>query len=151
MPGYVNLLHRTFVCTKCSGIHRELQFKVKGISMSVFTPGDVADLSVGGNLAFNAVYMARYQVKEFALPSGSDIGKLRDFIKKKYVERKWHSDDGNYSSNNNSSYSGSTYSGNTIAAAPSSSTSDTGERTLRGSNPSLSSSNQPTVVIKVEH
>lgn len=94
MPAYVNLTHCTFVCTKCSGIHRELQFKVKGISMSMFGPEDVAAMRNGGNSAHNAKYMARYNPRDFILPDGTDINRLREFINMKYKERRWYSDDG---------------------------------------------------------
>lgn len=121
MPGYVNLTHHTFVCTRCSGIHRELQFKVKGISMSVFTAGDVSDLAVRGNAIHNASYMARYQPRDFTLPNGSDIGKLREFIKAKYIDKKWcgstNERSTSHSSNNDSSQykDKDDYSGNTTS------------------------------------
>jgi hypothetical protein len=70
---------------------RELQFKVKGISMSVFTAEDVADVAAGGNVAHNLLYMAKYQAKDVPVPNGSDVGKLRDFIKSKYNDKKWYS------------------------------------------------------------
>ena len=39
---------------------RELQYKVKGISMTVFTMDDASDIAKGGNVPFNFKYMARY-------------------------------------------------------------------------------------------
>ena len=36
-PQYLCLNFNTFVCTTCSGVHREFNFRVKGISMSTFT------------------------------------------------------------------------------------------------------------------
>ena len=57
MPSYVNLTHNTLVCTKCSGILRELQCRIKGISMSTFTEEEVEALEKGGNAAHNAIYM----------------------------------------------------------------------------------------------
>ena len=70
MPSYVNLTHRSFICTACSGIHRELQSRVKGVSMSTFTPEDVADIRVGGNAACNEHYLARFS-NEVPLPTGT--------------------------------------------------------------------------------
>ena len=46
MPGYANMTHNTFVCMRCSGLHREFQFKIKGISMSTFTVDDLQALQV---------------------------------------------------------------------------------------------------------
>ena len=48
MPSYVNLTHGTFVCTKCSGILRELQYRIKGISMSTFDVEEVRVWPSGG-------------------------------------------------------------------------------------------------------
>lgn len=80
---------------------RELQFKVKGISMSLFTADDVADVAAGGNTKHNELYMARYHLKEFSLPNGSDVVKLREFIKSKYNDKKWYGDGGNNNHNVN--------------------------------------------------
>lgn len=90
MPSYINSTHNTFVCTKCSGIHRELQFKVKGISMTVFTPEDVQAMQHGGNAVHNAKYMARYSPRDMPIPNGSDVSKLREFIRAKYLEKRWY-------------------------------------------------------------
>jgi hypothetical protein len=61
--------------------------------MSVFTAEDVINLGAGGNVAFNLMYLSRFQSIDYALPTGSDIGKLREFIKRKYIEKKWYSDE----------------------------------------------------------
>jgi hypothetical protein len=61
--------------------------------MSVFTAEDVINLGAGGNVAFNLMYLNRFQCIDYALPTGSDIGKLREFIKRKYIEKKWYTDE----------------------------------------------------------
>jgi hypothetical protein len=38
-----------FVCSACAGIHRELNNKVKGISMSVYTDAELKSLAENGN------------------------------------------------------------------------------------------------------
>ena len=49
-PQYLCLNFNTFVCTTCSGVHREFNFRVKGISMSTFTGPEVeAIVKHGGN------------------------------------------------------------------------------------------------------
>ena len=96
MPAYVNMTHLTFVCTKCSGIHRELHYKIKGISVSTFAQEDVDSLAEGGNEMFNSLYLARYNSsRDMPLPTSStEISKLRDFIRVKYSDKKWFSDSG---------------------------------------------------------
>jgi hypothetical protein len=59
--------------------------------MSVFNDEDVASLASEGNVAFNAKYMAHYNTHD-ALPNGSDPAKQKEFIRAKYLDRKWHSD-----------------------------------------------------------
>jgi len=38
-----------FICSACAGIHREMNHKVKGISMCVFTDAELKDLAENGN------------------------------------------------------------------------------------------------------
>ena len=57
--------------------------------MSVFTAEDLAEMAAGGNAAHNAVYLGRHQ-RDHTLPNGSDIIKLKEFIRLKYVDKKWH-------------------------------------------------------------
>eukprot|EP01032_Pedospumella_encystans_P030864 gene30864-34834_t len=87
MPGYADLTNNIFLCTKCAGIHRDFQFKVKGISMSVFNEEDVRALSNEGNVSFNAKYLAHYNTHD-PLPNGSDVNKLKEFIKSKYLDKR---------------------------------------------------------------
>lgn len=41
-PSYVCTSFGTFVCTTCSGIHRNFDHKVKGMSASKFSPAEVS-------------------------------------------------------------------------------------------------------------
>ena len=77
--------------------------------MSVFTAEDVADMAATGNAAFNAVWLSRF--KDSTAPNGSDVIKLREFIKSKYVDKKWFDDrsgggkiNGNGASSNSNSH-----------------------------------------------
>ena len=42
---YCVINFHVFVCSACAGIHREMNHKVKGISMSVFTDQELKDLT----------------------------------------------------------------------------------------------------------
>lgn len=77
---------------------RDFQFKIKGISMSVFTEEDVAAMASEGNVSFNAKYLANYNTHD-PMPSGADVTKLKDFIKAKYLDRKWFNDGTNSGGN----------------------------------------------------
>ncbi|KAJ0709972.1 putative Arf GTPase activating protein [Helianthus annuus] len=48
-PQYVCTSFWTFVCTTCSGIHREFTHRVKSVSMAKFTTQEVSALQGGGN------------------------------------------------------------------------------------------------------
>jgi hypothetical protein len=43
----------TFVCSRCAGIHRELNYKVKGIGVSNFSDEELIKLSKIGNDVLN--------------------------------------------------------------------------------------------------
>ena len=82
MPSSVNLTHNTFVCTRCSGILRDYQYRIKGISMSSFSEDEVAALASGGNTAHNNIYMANFGDREI-LPNPSMQEKMKEFMNSK--------------------------------------------------------------------
>ncbi|CAL5387047.1 unnamed protein product [Camellia sinensis] len=48
-PQYVCTTFWTFVCTNCSGVHREFSHRVKSVSMAKFNTEEVNALQAGGN------------------------------------------------------------------------------------------------------
>ncbi|EXC20800.1 putative ADP-ribosylation factor GTPase-activating protein AGD14 [Morus notabilis] len=48
-PQYVCTTFLTFVCTNCSGVHREFTHRVKSVSVAKFSVEEVSALQVGGN------------------------------------------------------------------------------------------------------
>jgi hypothetical protein len=60
--------------------------------MSKFTEEDWAGLSSVGNDSFNRDYMSRFNPRDNMLPTGNDINKLKEFIRQKYIDKKWHKD-----------------------------------------------------------
>lgn len=62
--------------------------------MSTFSEEEVAALGKVGNDAFNKVYLARLNPREYTLPNGTDENKLKEFIKQKYIDKRWHQDTG---------------------------------------------------------
>ena len=73
---------------------RDFQFKVKGISMSVFTEEDVAYLASMGNAQFNARHLATFNARDHPPPTGSDVVKLKEFIRAKYLDKRWFRENG---------------------------------------------------------
>lgn len=91
-PVYICSDFHTFVCTDCSGLHRELSHKVKSISMSNWTKEEVDALETsGGNAGDKAKYMSGYDPRVYPQPQGSNRDRLRDFLRAKYIERRWAS------------------------------------------------------------
>ncbi|KAK8568680.1 hypothetical protein V6N12_007225 [Hibiscus sabdariffa] len=101
-PQYVCTNFWTFVCTTCSGIHREFTHRVKSVSMAKFTSQEVAALQGGGNqllifLLIPSTYMQRAKEIYFkdwdpqrnSAPNSSNVERLRDFIKHVYVDRRY--------------------------------------------------------------
>mmetsp|Transcript_33330 Transcript_33330/g.38614 ORF Transcript_33330/g.38614 Transcript_33330/m.38614 type:complete len:1052 (-) Transcript_33330:256-3411(-) len=90
---YVNLNFGTFICTVCSGVHREFNHRMKGISHASFSHEDVLKIKeAGNNETVNKIYLAGYN------PSGevvkqpqnnSDLSLLKLWIRRKYVDQKW--------------------------------------------------------------
>nr|TKS11014.1 hypothetical protein D5086_0000076160 [Populus alba] len=88
-PQYVCTTFFTFVCTSCSGIHREFTHRVKSVSMAKFNAEEVSALQAGGNERARQIYLKDWDPQRNQLPDGSNLQKLRDFIKHVYVDRRY--------------------------------------------------------------
>lgn len=66
LPQWVITDFNTFVCTACSGIHREFSHRVKSISLATFTEDEVKGVKAGGNEISNKLYMARWAQRDEA-------------------------------------------------------------------------------------
>lgn len=62
--------------------------------MTAFSIEDVAEIAQGGNVVHNAKYLAKHGGKDSSIPSGNDATKRREFIRTKYIDKKWYSEDG---------------------------------------------------------
>ncbi|KAL6331305.1 hypothetical protein AAG906_009733 [Vitis piasezkii] len=88
-PQYVCTNFWTFVCTTCSGIHREFTHRVKSVSMAKFTSQEVSSLQRGGNERVKEFYFKEWDPQRHSFPDSSNIERLRDFIKHVYVDRRY--------------------------------------------------------------
>ncbi|CAI5725433.1 unnamed protein product [Peronospora effusa] len=89
MPQYICLDFNTFVCTACSGIHREFAHRVKSISMSKFTESEVKTMiNHGGNEAAQKYWRSKHD-PSFRPSGGNDGERTRNFIRLTYIDRKW--------------------------------------------------------------
>ncbi|KAJ0745437.1 putative Arf GTPase activating protein [Helianthus annuus] len=88
-PQYVCTNFWTFVCTTCSGIHREFTHRVKSVSMAKFTSQEVSALQGGGNASAKEIYFKEWDPQRQSFPDSSNVERLRDFIKHVYVDRRY--------------------------------------------------------------
>ncbi|XP_010532839.1 PREDICTED: probable ADP-ribosylation factor GTPase-activating protein AGD14 [Tarenaya hassleriana] len=88
-PQYVCTTFWTFVCTNCSGIHREFTHRVKSVSMAKFTSQEVGALQEGGNQRAKEIYFKGFDLQRQSLPDGSNVERLRDFIRHVYVNKRY--------------------------------------------------------------
>ncbi|XP_038698552.1 probable ADP-ribosylation factor GTPase-activating protein AGD14 isoform X2 [Tripterygium wilfordii] len=88
-PQYVCTNFWTFVCTNCSGIHREFTHRVKSVSMAKFTSQEVAALQEGGNQRAKEILFKEWDPQRQSFPDSSNVERLRDFIKHVYVDRRF--------------------------------------------------------------
>ncbi|KAJ0090165.1 hypothetical protein Patl1_12841 [Pistacia atlantica] len=88
-PQYVCTTFLTFVCTNCSGVHREFTHRVKSISMAKFSAEEVSALQAAGNERARQIYLKGWDPYRNSYPDGSNLHRLRDFIKHVYVDRKY--------------------------------------------------------------
>ncbi|KAL3686664.1 hypothetical protein R1sor_009238 [Riccia sorocarpa] len=88
-PQYVCTNFSIFVCTSCSGLHREFTHRVKSVSMAKFTAEEVKSLQAGGNERGREVFFKDFDFSRNPLPDSSNPDKLRDFIKAVYVDRRY--------------------------------------------------------------
>ncbi|KAK1265026.1 putative ADP-ribosylation factor GTPase-activating protein AGD14 [Acorus gramineus] len=89
---YVCTNFSTFICTNCSGIHREFTHRVKSISMAKFTSQEVSALQEGGNERAKEIYFKDWDAQRHSFPDNSNVDRLRDFIKHAYVDRRFSGD-----------------------------------------------------------
>ncbi|GMQ03332.1 hypothetical protein CsSME_00049170 [Camellia sinensis var. sinensis] len=88
-PQYVCTTFWTFVCTNCSGVHREFSHRVKSVSMAKFNTEEVNALQAGGNERAREIYFKEWDPQRHSFPDCSNQNRLRDFIKHVYVDRKF--------------------------------------------------------------
>ncbi|CAA0810603.1 ArfGap/RecO-like zinc finger domain-containing protein, partial [Striga hermonthica] len=88
-PQYVCTTFWTFVCTNCSGVHREFTHRVKSVSMAKFNEDEIISLQAGGNERAREIYFKAWDPHRNTYPDGSNLNRLRDFVKHVYIDRKY--------------------------------------------------------------
>ncbi|KAM1728075.1 hypothetical protein ACFX11_018745 [Malus domestica] len=72
-PQYVCTTFMTFVCTNCSGVHREFTHRVKSVSMAKFNAEEVSALQAGGNERVGQIYFKDWDPQYHSYPDASFV------------------------------------------------------------------------------
>ncbi|KAG2180473.1 hypothetical protein INT44_003477 [Umbelopsis vinacea] len=86
IPSYVNLSIQTFICSRCSGLIREVGHRVKSLTASNFSGPETVALQNGGNAVAQRIWLGHYKGTAPEPETDSDV---RWFMRQKYYESKW--------------------------------------------------------------
>ncbi|CAO3652181.1 unnamed protein product [Cunninghamella blakesleeana] len=90
-PFFVNTTIQTFICSRCSGLVREVGHRVKSISASKFSGQEVVALELGGNGKAAKIWLNGFNSQN--TPEPETDGEVRAFMRQKYYETKWFNRD----------------------------------------------------------
>ncbi|EFN54525.1 hypothetical protein CHLNCDRAFT_135266 [Chlorella variabilis] len=91
-PQYVVCNFNVFVCTVCSGVHRQFGHRVKGVSMSTFKPEEVAELEASGNEKFAAYFLSKWTTAALPKPVDRDVHRIHTWISAIYQDRRFYAE-----------------------------------------------------------
>ena len=91
---YVVMNFGTFVCSRCAGILRELNFKVKGTGVTIFTEKDIELISKNGNDKAREIWMGKFKTKHDRLPDPKKYDDVKQHIIDKYKNKRFYVEDG---------------------------------------------------------
>lgn len=103
--NFVNVTLGTFVCTKCAGLLRDLNYSVKGLGVSIIKDKEVAKLEEMGNENAWNVWLAKFRDIKGVYPNSNDMLQLQEHLKEKYVLKRFYMDTDKVSTKDNSYHS----------------------------------------------
>eukprot|EP01137_Pigoraptor_chileana_P033513 Opistho-2@24494 len=90
-PTYTNVTVFTFVCERCSKLLAELGHRVKSIDFATFTDDEMDCLREIGNRVGRSVWLGKWSPGIYLQPDKHDTAGTKEFMRLKYIEKKWHS------------------------------------------------------------
>eukprot|EP00013_Stygamoeba_regulata_P026210 CAMPEP_0177657998 /NCGR_PEP_ID=MMETSP0447-20121125/16551_1 /TAXON_ID=0 /ORGANISM="Stygamoeba regulata, Strain BSH-02190019" /LENGTH=301 /DNA_ID=CAMNT_0019162525 /DNA_START=76 /DNA_END=978 /DNA_ORIENTATION=+ len=89
-PFYVCLDFGTFICTQCSGLHREFNHRVKSTSMATFKPDELEKLKRNGNAIARKIWLGRWDPNRYPPPDSNNAAKVKEFMRLKYIDKHFY-------------------------------------------------------------
>lgn len=90
-PQYAIIDFNIFVCTICSGVHRQFSHRCKGVSMATFKADEVKALEAAGNGVAEQVYLAKWRPTDLPRPVDRNPAKIKDWIDAVYQKKRFYS------------------------------------------------------------
>jgi len=80
----------TFVCSRCAGLLREINFKVKGTGVSIFKEKEIDLLDKMGNENAKKIWMGKFKENSDKKPDPKDAEELKRFLITKYKDKRFY-------------------------------------------------------------
>ena len=87
---YAAMNFGTFVCSRCAGLLRELNFKVKGTGVSIFTEKEIDLLDTVGNENASKIWLAKWDDERDKMPNPKDSDEVKRHLIDKYKDKRYH-------------------------------------------------------------
>ena len=79
----------TFICSRCAGLLRELNFKVKGTGVSIFKEKEIDFLDKMGNENAKKIWMGKFKDSD-KKPDPKDSEEIKRFLITKYKDKRFY-------------------------------------------------------------
>ena len=79
----------TFICSRCAGLLRELNFKVKGTGVSIFKEKEIDFLDKMGNENAKKIWMGKFKDSD-KKPDPKDSEEIKRFLITKYKDKRYY-------------------------------------------------------------
>ena len=80
----------TFICSRCAGLLRECNFKVKGTGVSIFKEKEIDFLDKMGNENAKKIWMGKFKEGSDKKPNPKDSEEIKRFLIMKYKDKKFY-------------------------------------------------------------
>lgn len=87
---YAAMNFGTFVCSRCAGLLRELNFKVKGTGVSIFTEKEIDLLDSVGNENARKIWLAKWDDERDKMPNPKNSDEVKRHLIDKYKDKRYY-------------------------------------------------------------